>query len=191
MSMILASTSIYRRQLLERLGIPFIVAAPKGEEQRMPGETPGEMVRRLAEEKARSVAGEFPDAVIIGSDQVAVIDGLVLGKPGNFVNAAAQLRLASGREVEFLTGLCLLSPHPPCVQIELSLFRVMFRELTESRIRAYLERDRPFDCAGGFKSEGLGIALFERMTGDDPTALMGLPLIALTGMLERVGLAVV
>ncbi|MBF0263138.1 MAG: septum formation inhibitor Maf [Magnetococcales bacterium] len=189
--LVLASTSIYRRQLLERLGVPFTVASPDTDETRLPDEPPEALVRRLAEAKARAVAARFPDAVVIASDQVAVIDGRVLGKPGSLENAAAQLRLASGREVVFYNGLALLSPVEPCLQLELILFRVFFRPLSDTRIHNYLERDRPFDCAGGFKSEQLGIALFSRMEGDDPTALMGLPLIALTGMLERIGMPVV
>lgn len=176
---------------MERLGLPFIAVAPGGDEEGVPGESGGQMVRRLAEKKARSVVNDFPDGVIIGSDQVAVIDGRVLGKPGNFVNAAAQLRLASGREVVFLTGLCLLSPQAPELQSAVIEFRVLFRMLTDAVIHRYLEREEPYDCAGGFKSEGLGIALFARMSGEDPTALIGLPLIALTGMLERVGISVI
>ncbi|MBF0427980.1 MAG: septum formation inhibitor Maf [Magnetococcales bacterium] len=191
MGLILASTSVYRRQLLERLCLPFDVVAPKGEESVLPGEPPYAMVQRLAEEKARSVTLDYPDAVVIGSDQVAVIDGEVLGKPGSFVNAAKQLRLVSGREVAFLNGLCLLSPQPPVRQIAVVEFRVVFRTLTDARIHRYLELEQPFDCAGAFKSETLGIVLVERMEGEDPTALMGLPLIALTGMLERIGISAV
>ncbi|MBF0270556.1 MAG: septum formation inhibitor Maf [Magnetococcales bacterium] len=189
--LVLASTSPYRRELLERLGLPFAVAAPGGEERSLPGEPPERMVCRLAEEKARSVASLDPDAVVIGSDQVAVIDGRVMGKPGTVENAAAQLRLASGREVVYCNGLCLLSPTEPRRQIAMIPFRVFFRTLSDDQIQRYLERDRPFDCAGGFKSERLGIALFSRMQGDDPTSLMGLPLIALTGMLNRIGMPVV
>lgn len=189
--LVLASTSIYRRQLLERLGIPFTVASPETDETRLPDEPPEALVKRLAEAKARAVAERFPDAVIIASDQVAVIDGQVLGKPGSPENAAAQLRLASGREVVFHNGLALLAPVEPRLQRALILFRVHFRPLRDDTIQRYLERDRPFDCAGGFKSEQLGIALFSRMEGEDPTALMGLPLIALTGMLERIGMPVV
>ncbi|GAB0057716.1 7-methyl-GTP pyrophosphatase [Candidatus Magnetaquicoccaceae bacterium FCR-1] len=189
--LVLASTSIYRRQLLERLGVPFTVASPETDETRLPDEPPEALVERLAEAKARAVAERFPDAVIIASDQVAVIDGRVLGKPGSPENAAAQLRLASGREVVFHNGLALLAPVEPRLQQALILFRVHFRPLREDTIQRYLERDRPFDCAGGFKSEQLGIALFSRMEGEDPTALMGLPLIALTGMLERIGMPVV
>ncbi|MBF0178875.1 MAG: septum formation inhibitor Maf [Magnetococcales bacterium] len=190
-SLVLASTSVYRRALLERLGLPFVARAPDVEEGRLPDETPEAMVRRLAEAKSLAVAGEFPGAVIIGSDQCAVIDGQVLGKPGDFAAAAAQLRLASGREVLFLTALCVAGPGPDRMQGAVIPFRVAFRALSEERIRNYLERERPFDCAGSFKSEGLGIALFARMSGDDPTALMGLPLIALTGMLEQAGVTVV
>ncbi|MBF0189637.1 MAG: septum formation inhibitor Maf [Magnetococcales bacterium] len=189
--LVLASTSLYRRELLERLGLPFDVVAPGSQEIPLPGEPPERMVCRLAEEKARCVAALHPDAVVIGSDQVAVIDGQVLGKPGNTEKAAAQLRLASGRDVVYCNGLCVLSPTAPTRQIEMIPFRVFFRTLTDDQIHRYLERDRPFDCAGGFKSERLGIALFSRMHGDDPTSLMGLPLIALTGMLNRIGIPVV
>ncbi|MBF0293651.1 MAG: septum formation inhibitor Maf [Magnetococcales bacterium] len=190
-SLVLASTSVYRRALLERLGLPFVTRAPGIEEHRLPDEPPQAMVRRLAEAKALAVAGEFPGAVVIGSDQCAVIDDRVLGKPGDFAGAVAQLRLASGREVVFWTALCVAGPGPDRKQGTLVPFRVVFRELSEARIGNYLERERPFDCAGSFKSEGLGIALFARMIGDDPTALMGLPLIALTGMLEQAGVTVV
>ncbi|MBF0614380.1 MAG: septum formation inhibitor Maf [Magnetococcales bacterium] len=190
-SLVLASTSVYRRQLLERLGLPFVVAAPHGSEEPLDGETPEALVQRLAVMKARSVLADHPDAWIIGSDQVAVIAGQILGKPHDMERASAQLRLASGREVIFWNGLCLLAPNGTAMQVELIPFRVFFRQLTDAQIRRYLERDRPFDCAGGFKSEQLGIALFERMAGDDPTSLMGLPLIALTAMLYRVGVEVV
>ncbi|MBF0340393.1 MAG: septum formation inhibitor Maf [Magnetococcales bacterium] len=191
MSLVLASTSVYRRQLLERLGLPFLVASPHTDESPLPEESPENLVCRLAEAKAAAVAGLHPGATVIGSDQVALIDGRVLGKPGTLENAAAQLRLASGRAVLFLNGLCLLSPHAPTRQIDMIPFRVHFRHLSDDQILRYLERDQPFDCAGGFKSERLGIALFERMEGDDPTSLMGLPLIALTGMLTRVGMPAV
>ncbi|MEO5344927.1 MAG: Maf family nucleotide pyrophosphatase [Magnetococcus sp. YQC-9] len=189
--LVLASTSIYRRQLLERLGIPFEVASPATDETPLPNETPEALVRRLAEAKARSVAGRHPGAVVIASDQVAVIDGQIIGKPGSAEKNAEQLRLASNRAVTFYNGLALRSPVEPCLQLELVLFRVHFRPLSESTIQRYIERDRAFDCAGGFKSEQLGIALFSSMEGEDPTALMGLPLIALTGMLDRIGMPVV
>ncbi len=189
--LLLASTSLYRRQLLARLGLPFEVIAPVGSESRLPDESPEKMVYRLAVAKADSVADAFPDHLIIGSDQVAVNNGEVLGKPGHFEAAARQLRLASGREVVFLTGLSLLNAKTGNALTEVVEFRVRFRELTELRIRRYLEQEQPYDCAGGFKSEGLGIILFERMIGDDPTALMGLPLMALTRMLEQFGVEIV
>ncbi len=176
--------------MLSRLGIPFETAAPGIDEQRREDEAPEALVRRLAEEKARAVAPRFPAALIIGSDQVALLDGAVLGKPGNHENALRQLQQASGRTVTFLTGLCLLNAGADRVQLEVEPFEVRFRSLTRGQIEAYLQREQPYDCAGSFKSEGLGIALFERMQGDDPNALVGLPLIRLVRMLEAEGINV-
>jgi len=187
---VLASGSIYRRELLGRLGIEFESASPDIDETPGPGEQPGEMVGRLSFEKAAELAGRFPHALIIGSDQCAVIDGEVLGKPGDFDRAFRQLRKASGQSVIFHTGLCLLDAKDGSRQIDDIEFEVRFRELSDERIRSYLRREQPWDCAGSFKSEGLGVALFASMRGDDPTALMGLPLIRLVSMLEDAGLAV-
>ena len=186
--LILASTSAFRRSLLERLGIPFTTVAPHADETRRPQELAPDLVLRLAQSKARAVAVSHPKALIIGSDQVACIDELVLGKPGGRARAVTQLALASGREVVFFTGLCLLNAVTGRIQTHCEPFRVHFRNLTQDQIRGYVDREQPFDCAGSFKSEGLGIALFERLEGDDPNALVGLPLIRLVSMLESEGL---
>ncbi|MFA7094935.1 MAG: Maf family nucleotide pyrophosphatase [Gammaproteobacteria bacterium] len=188
--LVLASTSPYRRELLGRLGLAFETAAPEVDESRIPEEFPEALVRRLAEAKARAVAARFPEALIIGSDQVAIVDGMILGKPGTHVAAAAQLHRLSGRRVTFLTGLCLLNANSGRVQLDVIPFHVIFRTLTEDMVENYLRREQPYDCAGSFKSEGLGIALFERLEGDDPTALVGLPLIRLSRMLEAENLPV-
>ncbi len=188
--LILASTSPFRRELLMRLGLPFVVEAPKVDETRLPGEEAPELVGRLAEQKARAVARVAPAALIIGSDQVAVLDGDIIGKPGDHPRAVAQLQRASGRTVIFYTGLCLLDSASGQCQAAVEEFRVVFRPLTATMIEAYLQREQPYQCAGSFKSEGLGIALFERLEGDDPTSLIGLPLIRLTRMLEAAGAAV-
>ncbi|MTW21150.1 Maf family protein [Allochromatium palmeri] len=187
-ALVLASTSPYRRVLLERLGLPFATAAPDVDERRHPDEPPERLVRRLAEAKARAVAVNHPEALIIGSDQVACLDDAILGKPGDQATAIAQLERASGRCVVFQTGLCVLDARRGQAHTLVEPFRVHFRTLTRARILGYLERERPYDCAGSFKSEGLGIALFERLEGDDPTALIGLPLIRLIPLLESSGL---
>lgn len=188
--LILASTSPYRRQLLERLGLNFSAMVPDTDETPRDGEHPAELAARLAEAKARSVAARTTHALIIGSDQVAECNGLALGKPGDHERTVAQLRRASGRTVTFHTGLCLLDAASGACQLEVVPFRVDFRSLTAEEIERYVQREQPYDCAGGFKSEGLGIALFERMIGDDPNALIGLPLIRLCRMLAREGIAV-
>lgn len=188
MKLILASTSPYRRSLLERLRLPFTALAPDIDETPADGETPEALVKRLAEEKARAVADVAGPALIIGSDQVAVLDGEVLGKPGTPALAATQLQRASGRQVAFLTGLCLLNSATGRCQVACETFVVHFRELSPERIRRYLEAEQPYDCAGSFKSEGLGIVLFSRMEGRDPNALVGLPLIRLVSMLEHEGI---
>jgi len=183
--LVLASTSPFRKALLTRLGLPFVTARPETDESRRPGESAGELVQRLAEDKARAVAADFPRALIIGSDQVAVLDDEILGKPGSHERAVEQLTAASGKEVLFLTGLCLLNVQTGQRQVTLEPFRVRFRELTPSQIDNYLRREQPYKCAGSFKSEGLGITLFEAMIGEDPNALIGLPLIRLVQMLAR------
>lgn len=188
--LVLGSTSPFRRELLQRLGLPFEVAAPEVDESHHPDESPRTLVQRLAEAKARAVAMQYRDALIIGSDQVAVIDDRILGKPGNRDRAMAQLRQASGRRVEFLTGLCLYNSAAQRAQVDVVSYGVRFRVLDDERIGRYLDREQPFNCAGSFKSEGLGITLFERMEGDDPTALIGLPLIRLVDMLAEQGVVV-
>ena len=184
---ILASTSPYRRELLSRLRIAFETARPDVDENPLPGESAERMVARLAQAKARAVAGDHPGALIIGSDQVAVLDDEVLGKPGDHARATAQLRSLSGRRVRFLTGLCLLDTRNDRTWVETVPFDVCFRPLDDARIERYLQQERPYDCAGSFRSEGLGITLFERLEGDDPTALIGLPLIRLTDFLAEAG----
>lgn len=188
--LILASTSPFRRELLMRLGLPFTVQAPDVDETRLPGEEASALVTRLAEWKARAVAESYPGALIIGSDQAAVLDGEIIGKPGDHQRATVQLQWASGRTVIFYTGLCLIDGASGVCQVAVEEFHVVFRPLSAAMIEAYLQREQPYQCAGSFKSEGLGIALFERLAGDDPTSLIGLPLIRLTRMLEAVGAAV-
>jgi len=188
--LVLASTSPFRKALLERLGQPFLTASPETNETRRPGEAPAALVERLSEDKARAVASRFPNALIIGSDQVAVLGDEILGKPGTHEKAMDQLTAASGNEVLFLTGLCLLNAASGQAQVEVVPFTVKFRSLTTSQIENYLRREQPYNCAGSFKSEGLGIALFEAMKGEDPNALIGLPLIRLIAMLNDEGMDV-
>lgn len=190
MQLVLASTSPYRAALLERLGLPFETVAPKVDETPLPGESPGALVTRLSRLKARAGAAGRSGQLIIGSDQIAVIDEQILGKPGTEARARAQLALLSGRQVTFLTGLCLVDTDTETDQLTLVETPVKFRTLTERQIADYVEREQPLDCAGAFKSEGLGIALFEGLGGSDPNALIGLPLIELCSMLETAGLPV-
>ncbi len=182
---VLASTSPFRKALLERLGIDFHTASPDIDESRLPDETPEALVTRLARQKARAAAVDFPNALIIGSDQVACIDQDILGKPGSRSRAIEQLQQASGREVTFYTGLSLLNVKEERTQTVCEPFRVQFRNLTQTQIERYLDREEPYNCAGSFKSEGLGIVLFERLSGDDPNSLIGLPLIRLVSMLAN------
>jgi septum formation protein len=191
MKLVLASTSIYRKELLNHLGLPFVTAAPEIDESIRPEETPQQLVRRLAEAKARAVAAQYPDALIIGSDQVATVAGRILGKPGGHQQALAQLRLTSGKRLQFLTGLCLFNAHTGVAQVEVVPFTAVFRVLDERQIENYLRREQPYHCAGSFKSEALGIALCERLEGEDPNALIGLPLIRLIHMLEKEGINVI
>ena len=186
----LASTSPFRRELLARLGLPFETASPDVDEMHQPGESAQGLVLRLAEAKARAVATRYPDALIIGSDQVASIGGQLLGKPGDRAHAIAQLELASGRTALFRTGLCLLDAASGRAQVHCEPFKVHFRQLTRGQITDYVDREQPLNCAGSFKSEGLGIALFERLEGADPNALIGLPLIRLIDMLANEGVDV-
>ena len=185
--LVLASTSPYRHALLKRLGIPFSTVAPEVDETKRPDEPARNLVLRLAEAKAKVVAKAHPNALVIGSDQVACLDQALLGKPGTRARAIEQLTSASGREVVFYTGLCLLNTLTKRAQIHCELFRVHFRNLSPDQIAGYVDHEKPFNCAGSFKSEGLGIALFERLEGEDPNALVGLPLIRLVAMLESEG----
>ena len=185
---ILASTSPFRAELLQRLGLPFSAVAPGCDETPVPGETHHDLVIRLAEAKARSLAEQFPDCLIIGSDQVAELDGEILGKPGSAANARKQLSACSSRQVRFHTGLCLLDTRDDTVQVDKVFFEVVFRPLSEQQIASYVEKEQPLNCAGSFKSEGLGITLFSALRGDDPSALIGLPLIRLCDMLAARGL---
>jgi septum formation protein len=184
---VLASTSRYRRMLLARLGVSFVAVSPETDEAALPGETPAATALRLAVAKARSVTRTHPDALIIGSDQVADCDGEPVGKPGNHERAVTQLGRLSGRTVVFHTGLALLDAPTGHCQSALVDVRSTFRVLTAAEIEAYLRREQPYDCAGAVRSEALGIALFERIDSDDPTALIGLPLIRLTTMLRAAG----
>jgi septum formation protein len=185
--LVLASTSPYRKALLEKLQVEFTTASPDIDESALPGESPEQLVARLAETKAKAIADQFSHALIIGSDQVAVVDGKIVGKPGNHTNAVAQLKRATGKRVIFLTGLCVYNTVSQRSQVDVVPFSVIFRQLTETQIEHYLQREQPYNCAGSFKSEGLGIALFERLEGDDPNTLIGLPLIRLIRMLESEG----
>jgi septum formation protein len=191
MQLILASTSPYRRELLERLKIPFEIFAPEVDETPLEGEMPEQTATRLAEAKARVAGRRFPDALIIGSDQVATLDGLQLGKPHTHENATRQLRMMRGRSVVFNTALCLYNSQSGSVQNRLVPFTVSFRNLTDAQIEHYLLKEQPYNCAGSAKSEGLGIVLIARMQGDDPNALIGLPMIALIDMLLNEGFAVI
>ena len=183
--LILASTSPWRRALLEKLAIPFECAAPEVDETPLPGEAPRHLVSRLAQQKAQSLAHRYPAHLIIGSDQICVLDGEITGKPLTEENARQQLLKARGNIVTFYTGLALYNSATGHLQTEVEPFDVHFRHLTEAEIDDYLRKERPLHCAGSFKSEGLGIALFERLEGRDPNTLIGLPLIALCQMLRR------
>ena len=185
---VLASTSPFRRELLARLQIPFETAAPETDESALPGEAPAATAQRLAEAKARAVVQRYPDALIIGSDQIAANDGERFGKPGTRGNAIAQLRLMRGKEVVFHTGLCLLNSATGRAQVCCIDTLVGFRDLTDAEIGSYLDKEDALNCAGSAKSEGLGISLLSYLRGDDPNALIGLPLIALCDMLRAEGM---
>ena len=190
MKLILASTSPYRKALLERLQLEFECDAPDIDESPLAGEAVDNMVVRLARLKAEAVAGNHPDALIIGSDQSAVLDGHILTKSGNYDAAFRQLQRASRKRVVFQTGLCVLNTRTGHARTACVPCAVVFKALTDRMIKRYLEKDQPYNCAGSFKSEGLGIALFERFEGEDPNALIGLPLIKLVNMLGDEGLSV-
>ena len=188
--LVLGSTSRYRRELLARLRLPFEVDAPDVDETPLPGELPVATALRLSEAKARAVAVRYEDALVIGSDQVADCDGRAVSKPGDRANAQRELRALSGRSIVFHTGLALVDAATGRCQREMVDVVSVFRALADAEIDAYLDIEAPYDCAGGVKSEALGIALFERITSDDPTALVGLPLIALCRMLRAEGVDV-
>ena len=188
--LVLGSRSSSRRALLERLSIPFRVVPPDIDESAHKGEAPETLVRRLSEQKARAVAERVGSGLVIGSDQIALIDDRVLGKPGSHAANAAQLKMASGRWLEFRTGLVVLDAANGRIQVDVVPFAVKFKPLTAGDIEAYVSRERAYDCAGGFRAESLGCVLFERMRGDDPTALQGLPMIRLCEMLRTAGLDV-
>lgn len=185
--LVLASTSPFRRELLARLQIPFETVAPKTDESALPGETPHATARRLAEAKARAVVQHYPDALIIGSDQVAASGNERFGKPERRENAIAQLRLMRGKEVVFHTGLCLFNSATHRVQLRCVDTHVGFRDLSDAEIESYLDKEDALNCAGSAKSEGLGISMLSYLRGDDPNALVGLPLIALCDMLRAEG----
>lgn len=188
--LVLGSTSRYRRELLARLNLPFDVAAPEVDETPLPGEAPQALARRLALAKARAVAQRFPQAVVIGSDQVADLQGEALGKPGDHANATRQLQRMRGKSVVFQTALAVVCAESGFEQQDLAPVQVRFRDLSDAEIEAYLRAEQPYDCAGSAKSEGLGIALLDAIDSDDPTALVGLPLIRTCRMIRAAGVKV-
>lgn len=188
---ILASSSPFRKSLLQRLHLDFECYAPDIDENPYPEEKATQYVCRLAQQKAEAVARQFPQAVVIGSDQCALIDGQILGKPGSHENALQQLRNAQGKTVVFHTGVCVLQPANEFCEVDDILYEVDFRRLQDSQLDHYLRVEQPYQCAGSFKSEGYGVCLFKQMRGDDPTALIGLPLIRLVAMLENAGVDIV
>ena len=185
MKLILASTSPFRKEILNKLGVVFDTQSPDVDETAFENETPQQLVERLSIAKAKAVADINPSALVIGSDQVSVLDGKIIGKPHTHDNAVKQLHNASGRTVTFYTGLCLYNSATQQYQSDVVPFNVVFRELTDRQIENYLKKETPYNCAGSFKSEALGIILFEKLEGDDPNTLMGLPLIRLVKMLEK------
>ena len=188
--LVLGSTSPYRRELLARLRIPFEVAAPDVDETPLAAETPRQLACRLALAKARAVAAQFPACVVIGSDQVADLDGQALGKPGNHARAVAQLQQMRGKVVVFQTAVAVVRQDSGFAQTDLAAVKVKFRQLSDTEIETYLRAEQPYDCAGSAKSEGLGIALLEAIENDDPTALVGLPLIRTCRMIQAAGVRV-
>ena len=183
--LVLASTSPFRRELLSRLKLPFITANPAIDEHLWPDESPQAAALRLSEMKALAVGAGYPDALIIGSDQIAYFGNEIFGKPLNHENAVKQLQQLSGKTVDFYTGVCLLNTKTGCARLRGASTLVTFRDLSCCEIENYLRKEQPYNCAGSAKSEGLGIALIEKMEGDDPTALIGLPLIALCTLLRE------
>lgn len=185
MKLILASTSPFRKTILDKLGVDFDIASPEVDETALSNETPQQLVERLSIAKAKAVADKVDSALVIGSDQVSVIDGAIIGKPHTHENAVKQLQNASGKTVTFYTGLCLYNSSTDQYQSEVIPFNVVFRHLSQQQIERYLKKETPYNCAGSFKSEALGIVLFEKLDGEDPNTLMGLPLIRLVKMLEK------
>lgn len=183
--LILGSSSPFRAELLAKLGLTFIQASPDIDETALDNESPEALVQRLAQQKAQAIAESHPEALIIGSDQVAVVDGEIMGKPGNYAKAMEQLSRAAGNKVTFLTGLALLNAKTAHMQSLVEPFAVHFRTLSQSQIDFYLKKEQPYQCAGSFKSEGFGISLFEKLEGDDPNSLIGLPLIKLIQLLAH------
>ena len=190
-ALVLGSTSRYRRELLQRLQLPFEVAAPDVDETPQAGEAPAALARRLALAKAHAVAAKFPDAVVIGSDQVADLDGEPIGKPGSHDKATAQLRRMRGHTVIFQTAVAVVCHATGFEQLDLAPVRVKFRQLTDAEIESYLQAEQPYDCAGSARSEGLGIALLDAIDSDDPSALVGLPLIRTCRMIRAAGIKVI
>jgi septum formation protein len=188
--LILGSSSPFRAEILRKLGLPFITASPNIDESSLVGEQAEQLVKRLSEQKAYKIAESYPNALIIGSDQVAVLDGAILGKPGNHDNAVKQLTAASGKTVNFLTGLALLNSQTGHIQSVVETFEVGFKNLSASQIDFYLRQEQPYQCAGSFKSEGFGISLFSKLHGNDPNSLIGLPLIRLISLLVDEGIDV-
>jgi len=188
--LILASSSPYRKQLLEKLGLDFTCASPDINEDIHGNETAPELALRLAHQKAMALAKQYPQHIIIASDQVAMLDGKQLGKPGNKENTILQLQQSSGKSIAFYTSLCVLNSATQSFKSDIDCCTVHFKTLSEQEIIHYVEREKPYDCAGGFKSEGLGIALFDRIEGDDPNSLIGLPLIKLISLLKAFGISV-
>ena len=188
MQLILGSSSPYRKALLEKLGLPFECFSPEIDELAEPGEPPRQLVERLAIEKARETGKAYPEALIIGSDQVAVLDDKIIGKPASHEDAVNQLKEASGREVHLYTGLCLYNANTGYIQHSVEPYSVLFRDLNEAQIEHYLKKDQPYNCAGSLKSETLGIAMLRKLEGEDPNTLIGLPLIRLVDMLLEEGI---
>jgi septum formation protein len=188
MQLVLASSSPHRRSLLARLGLPFTSESPAIDETPLPAETVQTLVARLALDKAKALANKYPEALIIGSDQACICGSTILGKPGDITRARFQLQTCSGKHVDFYTGLVLLDSSTGTWRQSLDIFSVTFRALNESEIENYLQREQPFDCAGSFKAEGLGITLFEKMEGKDFHSLIGLPLISLCDLLRQAGI---
>jgi septum formation protein len=189
-TLILASSSEFRRELLQKLQIPFSSISPRVDETPFENEKPHETALRLAQDKARKIGTDYPNALVIGCDQVATMDGEQLGKPLNHVNATRQLKSMRGREVIFHSALCLYNATTGNMQTEVVSYIVHFRQLSDEQIENYLNKEQPYQCAGSAKSEGLGIALMESMIGEDPNALIGLPLIKLINMLENENISV-